>query len=95
MLRPRTLTLPAVRFFICLALLALFACDGAAQVSPLPGNDVAAIYEHEVGDLDGLPYFTMEYLEGGSLAGKLAGFVRRRLPGLRRNVGILDRCFRC
>lgn len=28
---------------------------------------------HEVGDLNGLPYFTMEYVEGGSLAMKLAG----------------------
>ena len=28
---------------------------------------------HDVGDLDGLPYFTMEYVEGGSLALKLAG----------------------
>jgi serine/threonine-protein kinase len=28
---------------------------------------------HEVGDLGGQPYFTMEYVEGGSLAGKLAG----------------------
>jgi serine/threonine-protein kinase len=32
---------------------------------------------HEVGDLGGLPYFTMEFVEGGSLAGKLAG---TRLP---------------
>jgi serine/threonine-protein kinase len=28
---------------------------------------------HEVAEPDGLPYFTMEYLEGGGLAGKLAG----------------------
>src|SRR4051794_17091645 len=28
---------------------------------------------HDVGDLDGLPYFTMEYVEGGSLGQKLAG----------------------
>ena len=28
---------------------------------------------HDVGDLDGLPYFTMEFVEGGSLSQKLAG----------------------
>src|SRR5262245_17276988 len=28
---------------------------------------------HDMGDLDGRPYFTMEYVEGGSLARKLAG----------------------
>jgi serine/threonine-protein kinase len=28
---------------------------------------------HDVGDQDGRPYFTMEYVEGGSLAQKLAG----------------------
>ncbi len=28
---------------------------------------------HDFGELDGLPYFTMEYLEGGSLARKLDG----------------------
>jgi serine/threonine-protein kinase len=28
---------------------------------------------HDVGDLNGLPYFTMEYVEGGTLAQKLAG----------------------
>jgi tetratricopeptide (TPR) repeat protein/tRNA A-37 threonylcarbamoyl transferase component Bud32 len=28
---------------------------------------------HDVGDSDGRPYFTMEYVEGGSLAQKLAG----------------------
>jgi serine/threonine protein kinase/tetratricopeptide (TPR) repeat protein len=31
---------------------------------------------HDVGDLDGLPYFTMEFVEGGSLAEKLAGTPR-------------------
>src|SRR6267142_1768569 len=28
---------------------------------------------HEAGDMDGRPYFTMEFVEGGSLAKKLAG----------------------
>ncbi|HVS36202.1 MAG TPA: serine/threonine-protein kinase [Gemmataceae bacterium] len=28
---------------------------------------------HDIGDLDGRPYFTMEFVEGGSLARKLAG----------------------
>ena len=28
---------------------------------------------HDVGDLDGLPYYTMEFVEGGSLAQKLCG----------------------
>ncbi len=28
---------------------------------------------HDLGDLDGRPYFTMEYVEGGSLAQKLSG----------------------
>ncbi len=28
---------------------------------------------HDVGDLDGLPFFTMEFIEGGTLAQKLAG----------------------
>ncbi len=28
---------------------------------------------HDVGDLDGRPYFTMEYVEGGSLSEKIAG----------------------
>src|SRR5262249_32022852 len=28
---------------------------------------------HEAGDVDGRPYFTMEYVEGGSLAQQLAG----------------------
>jgi eukaryotic-like serine/threonine-protein kinase len=28
---------------------------------------------HDVGDFDGLPYFTMEFVEGGSLAQKLSG----------------------
>lgn len=28
---------------------------------------------HDFGELEGLPYFTMEYVEGGNLAGRLAG----------------------
>ena len=28
---------------------------------------------HEAGDVDGRPYFTMEFVEGGSLAQKLTG----------------------
>ena len=28
---------------------------------------------HEVGEHDGLPYFTLEFVDGGSLAQKLAG----------------------
>src|SRR5262249_16630117 len=28
---------------------------------------------HDIGDLDGRPYFTMEYVEGGSLAQKVVG----------------------
>src|SRR5262245_6919723 len=31
---------------------------------------------HEAGDVDGRPYFTMEFVEGGSLAQKLAGTPR-------------------
>ena len=31
------------------------------------------VHVHDVGELDGLPYFTMEYVEGGTLAQKLAG----------------------
>ena len=28
---------------------------------------------HDIGDSDGQPYFTMEYIEGGSMGQKLAG----------------------
>ena len=34
---------------------------------------------HDVGDSDGRPYFTMEFVEGGSLAEKLVGHAPCRL----------------
>jgi serine/threonine-protein kinase len=43
----------------------------AEAVASLRHTHVVQVYD--VGDLDGLPYFTMEYVEGGSLGQKLAG----------------------
>jgi serine/threonine-protein kinase len=43
----------------------------AEAVAGLRHANVVQVYD--VGDLDGRPYFTMEYVEGGSLARKLAG----------------------
>ena len=43
----------------------------AQAVAALKHANIVQVYD--VGDLDGLPYFTMEFLEGGSLAQKLAG----------------------
>ena len=43
----------------------------AEAVAALRHPNVVQI--HDIGDSDGRPYFTMEYLEGGTLAQKLAG----------------------
>jgi WD40 repeat protein/predicted Ser/Thr protein kinase len=46
--------------------------QGEAEIlARLPHPNVVQI--HEVGDLEGLPFFCMEYLEGGSLAEKVNG----------------------
>jgi len=47
-----------------------FALEAAAVAGLRHANIVQV---HDVGDHDGRPYFTMEYLEGGSLAQKLLG----------------------
>jgi serine/threonine-protein kinase len=43
----------------------------AVAVAKLRHANIVQVYD--VGDVDGRPYFTMEYIEGGSLAKKLAG----------------------
>jgi serine/threonine-protein kinase len=43
----------------------------AQAVASLRHPHIVQVFD--VGDLEGLPYFTMEYVEGGSLAQKLAG----------------------
>lgn len=43
----------------------------AEAVAALRHEHIVQVYD--VGDLDGCPYFTMEYVEGGTLAEKLAG----------------------
>jgi len=43
----------------------------AETVAGLRNGNIVQV--HEAGDVDGRPYFTMEFVEGGSLAQKLAG----------------------
>lgn len=43
----------------------------AEAVATLPHPNIVQVFE--VGELEGLPYFTMEYVEGGTLASKLSG----------------------
>ena len=43
----------------------------AEAVASLRHANIVQVYD--IGELDGMPYFTMEFIEGGSLAQKLAG----------------------
>jgi serine/threonine-protein kinase len=58
----------------------------AEAVAGLRHLNVVQVYD--VGDLAGVPYFTMEFLEGGSLAQKLAGVPQpaRRAAALLRTL---------
>src|SRR5215472_12781191 len=51
----------------------------AEAVAALRHPNVVQLYD--VGDADGRPYFTMEFMEGGSLAQKLAGKPQPARPG--------------
>ena len=53
----------------------------AEAVAGLRHPNIVQVYD--VGDLDGRPYFTMEFVEGGSLAQKLAGHAAAGPPGRR------------
>jgi eukaryotic-like serine/threonine-protein kinase len=71
--RTVALKMPLARSFVTRAELERFARE-AELVAGLRHPNVVQVYD--VGDLDGRPYFTMEFVDGGSLAEAIAGTPR-------------------